>query len=253
MIKMLEREEEAFLFRIAQDSPCAGSRIEIHWRMAEFNPAFGYQFYRVSDACLMELNGKTAFLCGQPKRPEELEGFLAFAGIERLTSDGWSPAGWHASPMCVMRHQPEPEQQESSLPPGFDVHPSMWEVIDVLESTDGRIIPEEARNGFYSDVCSRRNYGFAVVAGVRENSRLVSTAGIYCSAPGYGYIACVETIKKARGKGYATALVQWLCRRQKGPVYLSCSEDLVPFYRRIGFKEQQGIGYVASRIGGGAG
>lgn len=69
-----------------------------------------------------------------------------------------------------------------------------------------------------------------------ENS---ATASVCALSPGFGVIASVATLPEHRGKGYASALVQWCVRRLmesgRQPVLMAGSEQVLPMYRRLGF------------------
>lgn len=128
----------------------------------------------------------------------------------------------------------------------IDPYPGINDVLEVLESTDGKMRPESARQAFYTDLNTRRNHRRALVCGVRENGRLVSTAGVYALAQGEAYIACVETVPPARGRGYATRLVQALAGTHRGQRRtLICERELQGFYEKMGFVPFGALGVIA--------
>ena len=237
MVRQIRPEEEAWLLTLAQNVLALGPRVEVDWRLKQQNPAMPYQFYAAGQAAVVEITGSHGVVLGKPEYSGELENFLEFSGVNRNSTDGWLPEGWDKKEMQCMVRQPVQQKPANQMPEGFDEFPTMREVLEVLESNEGRIVPQSARDGFYADVCARRNHGFATIVGLRQAGALVSTAGVYCTTSTQAYLACVETKRALQGKGYAKALVGWLCARfGHVPVTLLCEKDLTGFYNPLGFE-----------------
>lgn len=239
MIRAACVADEPVLLQIVRRVPCLGVRIEMDWRLLQLNRRLPYQFYMVGQTAVLEQSGNAAVLCGTPENPPELELFLQRTGIGRLTSGQWTPEGWRCTSHILMQWGgPQQEKPAPCMlpPPGLETAPGISEVLAVLESSDGRIVPQTARDGFAGDLAVRRNHGFALVCGVRKQGRLVSTAGIYAKTGEEAYIACVETVPEARGNGYATALVRYLCvQGAEKKTTLMCRPELESFYKKLNF------------------
>lgn len=237
MVCRIERNEWSKVQACIQFVPALGARIEVDWMLVGENRKLPYQFYFVGENAVLEVSGSNAMLCGEPGDEEELESFFAFTGITRLTSMGWKPKKWCGAESKILFRSPNKPRIADAEPKNLDSFPSMKDVLAVLESTDGRIVPETARDGFYADVCTRRNHGYADVVGIRKQGILVSTAGAYCITPAQAYIACVETIPTERKQGYAKSLVAYLCERYKNKcITLLCEQNIVTYYEKLGFE-----------------
>lgn len=235
MVRQLQLEEEPQLLAIARQVLALGPRVEVDWLLKKQNPAMPYLFYKAGQKAVVEISGNHGVVLGQPEYSGELENFLEFSGVNRISTDGWLPGGWMKKEMQCLVYSPQ-QGRLFTMPSGFDAFPTMEEVLEVLESNEGRIVPQTARDGFYADACARRNYNYATVVGLRQGGCLVSTAGIYCATPCQAYLACVETKRAMQGRGYAKALVGWLCAQYKDiPVSLLCEDKLVGFYKALGF------------------
>ncbi len=246
MVRQIQAEEEAWLLGLAQDVLALGPRVEVDWRLKQQNASMPYQFYYAGPKAVVEITGSHGVVLGRPDYPGELENFFEFAGVNRISTNGWVPEGWQKEKMECMVYYPA-KKEECTAPEGFDEFPTMREVLELLESNEGRIVPQSARDGFYADVCARRNHNFATVVGVRQAGVLASTAGIYCATSRQAYLACVETKREAQNKGYAKGLVRWLCARYSHvPVSLLCKRELADFYTQLGFVDSGQTVWFAS-------
>ena len=228
-------KDEARVLQLARQHPVVGALLEMHWRLQMENPRLPHLFY-VMDGAVLKLSGRRAALCGVPENQEELAAFLALQQVEELVSVDVCLPGWRlVAKDMVMRRAALPVAMPE-LPRGFDEAPDVKDVLAVLESETGPMRPDGAREGFLVDFMVRRNHGGAVVVGVWENETLASTAGAYAITQTEAYVACVETRKAFRGKGYAAALMGYLCAQFGArPMTLLCEDALVDFYRPFGF------------------
>ena len=91
---------------------------------------------------------------------------------------------------------------------------------------------------FYSELCSKRTRGKALVWALQQGSEMVCTVGAYALADGQAYMACGQTAEALRGKGIGGRLIAQMANElaTEGyrPVFL-CSPERVPFYTRLGF------------------
>lgn len=250
MISLATPQQAPRLLEICRRTPCVGPRVWVDFHIAADNPKMPYRFYLSPPGTLIELTGRGAVVCGNPASDEEVALFLKMSGAARLISDGWAPGGWHTS-RYEMLARPAGPFAEASPPAALDEAPRTEEVLAVLESSDGRIRPEDSRDGFAADLCARRNRGYAAVYGIREAGRLAATAGVYALSDTEAYLACVETVAPARGRGHAAALVGLLCQRFGGgrQMTLLCDESLSGFYTPFGFAPLGRQAVMASRPG----
>ena len=115
----------------------------------------------------------------------------------------------------------------------FDPEPPAGAVADVL-------FPDRParRDDFYSELCTKRNRGKAVVWALEQQGRIACTVGAYAMANGQAYMACGETVEPLRGKGIGGRLIVRLANSLSAqglwPLWL-CSPERVPFYTRLGF------------------
>ncbi len=58
---------------------------------------------------------------------------------------------------------------------------------------------------------------------------------VYVQCDGYQFISSVFTFPKFRRKGYGKRLLREVVRGVRQPTYLICTEELEPFYAKIGF------------------
>lgn len=250
MITRALPEDEERVLRLARQSPCCGTRLAADWHVHSENPRTAHEFFFAGEACVFSLNRAMALVAGQPEDSEELKVFLSFSGTRRVFSNAWAPQGWSKGEQVILHIPADGTDAENPTAvleqQNIDPYPGINDVLEVLESTDGKMRPESARQAFYADLNARRNHRRALVCGVREDGRLVSTAGVYAFAQGEAYIACVETVPPARGRGYATRLVQALAGAHRGQRRtLICERELQGFYEKMGFVPSGALGVIA--------
>ena len=127
----------------------------------------------------LELSGRTAWAAGHAN-PEELASFLAFCGCGSVILDEGvcpPPTGWHrAETLAVFglapgKMLPLPAVEDalwSSLT--LDVQPPAMTVAQALYPTD-----PARRDDAYSELCSKRSRGRAVVWALQQGGQTVCT------------------------------------------------------------------------------
>nr|WP_278251702.1 GNAT family N-acetyltransferase [Faecalibacterium sp. Marseille-Q4896] len=103
---------------------------------------------------------------------------------------------------------------------------------------------------FYSELCTKRTRGKALVWALRQGSETICTVGAYALANRQAYMACGQTARPLRGKGIGGRLIvqmaNELAAKGEHPVFL-CSPERVHFYTRLGFEKlAEYIRYVPS-------
>ena len=190
----------------------------------------------------LELSGSTAWLAGHAN-PDELAGFLNFCGCEAVVLDEAGcppPTGWHRAETLTVfglapgKMLPLPAVEDalwSSLT--LDAQPPAMTVAQALYPTD-----PARRDDAYSELCSKRSRGRAVVWALQQGGQTVCTVGAYAVANGQAYMACGQTAEPLRGKGIGGRLIvqmaNALAAEGKHPVFL-CAPERVHFYTRLGF------------------
>ena len=79
---------------------------------------------------------------------------------------------------------------------------------------------------------------------LKHNEEYAAIAGIFAQTEDQAYLASVVTAKKHRGRGCASYLTVSLAQEQAAAgkqVFLVCASELRPFYKRLGFVEEQKI------------
>lgn len=192
----------------------------------------------------LDVGGSTAWLTGHAN-PDELDSFLRFCSCEAVVLDeaecpsptGWKRAQTHFVFGLAPEHQlPEPAVDEAlwaSLT--FDPEPPAGSVAELLFADR-----PARRDDFYSELCTKRARGRAIVWALKQEESIVCTVGAYAVANGQAYMACGETAEPLRGRGVGGRLIVRLANdlSAKGwsPVFL-CSPERVHFYTRLGFEK----------------
>ena len=209
--------------------------------LALFGKSQPWRFY-AGPTLALELSGSAAWAAGHAN-PEELAGFLAFCGCESMILDEAEcppPAGWHKAETLTVfglapgRPLPLPEADEALWTQlTLDRQPPAMAVAQALYPTD-----PARRDDAYSELCSKRSRGRAVVWALQQGGQTVCTVGAYAVANGQAYMACGQTAEPLRGKGIGGRLIvqmaNALAAEGKHPVFL-CAPERVHFYTRLGF------------------
>ena len=207
--------------------------------LALFSKSQPWRFY-AGPTLALELSGSTVWAAGHAN-PEELASFLAFCGCESIILDENEcppPAGCKALPLPAA---------DETLWAGLtlDREPSAMDVARALYPAD-----TAKQEDFYSELCTKRTRGKALVWALRQGSETICTVGAYALANRQAYMACGQTAQPLRGKGIGGRLIvqmaNELAAKGEHPVFL-CSPERVHFYTRLGFEKlAEYIRYVPS-------
>lgn len=209
--------------------------------LALFGKSQPWRFY-AGPTLALELSGSMAWLAGHAN-PEELASFLAFCGCENAILDEAEcppPNGWQKAEMLTVfglapgRTLPLPAADEALWEQlAFDREPPALTVARALYPED-----TAKQEDFYSELCSKRARGKALVWALQQGSEMVCTVGAYALADGQAYMACGQTARPLRGKGIGGRLIVRMANELAAegyrPVFL-CSPERVHFYTRLGF------------------
>lgn len=187
----------------------------------------------------LDLGGQTAVALGHAN-PEELAGFLAFCGVEKLIADGPAPAGWErAEPLTLFGLAPG----RALALPGADE--TLWAGLRLnRDPSPGELAktlyPDAPawRDDFYSALCSKRSRGLARVWALEGEGKILCTVGAYALREGEAALACGMTAAPLRGKGIGGRLIAGAANALAAEgwrVSFLCREERVHFYTRLGF------------------
>ncbi len=211
--------------------------------LALFSKSQPWRFY-AGPTLALELSGSTAWPAGTQTR-KRWPAFLAFCGCESIILDENEcppPAGWcKAETLTVFglapgKALPLPAADET-LWAGLtlDREPSAMDVARALYPAD-----TAKQDDFYSELCTKRTRGKALVWALRQGSEMICTVGAYALANRQAYMACGQTAQPLRGKGIGGRLIvqmaNELAAKGEHPVFL-CSPERVHFYTRLGFEK----------------
>lgn len=195
--------------------------------------------FATSEGGLVQLRGDGALAAG-PADSEELAGFLAFAGVRALRSDGAVPEGWRAGePVCQL-----------ALTGSLPALPAP-QGVRLTEEPSPRLaallqpgLTGKEQDNFYADLCTRRNHGQgALVTAVEEGGGPLGCAALLLE-PGSrtGVLTAVAVAPAARDRGLGRWLVAELCRPYGGwRLLLECAPALTSFYGPLGFTQPNDI------------
>ena len=221
--------------------------------LALFSKSQPWRFY-AGPTLALELSGSTAWAAGHAN-PEELASFLAFCGCESIILDENEcppPTGWHKAEMLTVfglapgRALPLPAADEALWAQlALDREPAAMDVARALYPED-----TARQEDLYSELCTKRIRGRALVWTLEQGRKAVCTVGAYALANGQAYMACGQTESSLRGKGIGGRLIVQMANELSAegqcPVFL-CSPERVHFYTRLGFEKLgEYIRYVPS-------
>ena len=233
------KERRARFANACRGKPVLGATLPLD--LALFGKSQPWRFY-AGPTLALELSGSMAWLAGHAN-PEELASFLAFCGCENAILDEAEcppPNGWQKAEMLTVfglapgRTLPLPAADEALWGQlAFDREPPAMAVARALYPAD-----TARQEDFYSELCSKRTRGKALVWALQQGSEMVCTVGAYALANGQAYMACGQTARPLRGKGIGGRLIvrmaNELATEGYRPVFL-CSPERVHFYTRLGF------------------
>ena len=221
--------------------------------LALFGKSQPWRFY-AGPTLALEISGSTVWAAGRAN-PEELASFLAFCGCESIILDENEcppPTGWHKAEMLTVfglapgKALPLPAADEALWAQlALDREPAAMDVARALYPADAA-----RQEDFYSELCTKRIRGRALVWTLRQCREAVCTVGAYALANGQAYMACGQTESSLRGKGIGGRLIVQMANELSAegqrPVFL-CSPERVHFYTRLGFEKlAEYIRYVPS-------
>ena len=210
---------------------------------ALFRKSQPWRFY-AGPTLALELSGSTAWLAGHAN-PAELASFLSFCGCESAILDETvcpPPDGWRKAETLTVFALP----QAGPLPlPAVDE--ALWTQLTLCREASAARVAEALypagftrQADFYSELCTKRTRGKALVWALRQRSETICTVGAYTLANRQAYMACGQTAQPLRGKGIGGRLIvqmaNELAAKGEHPVFL-CSPERVHFYTRLGFEK----------------
>ena len=232
--------------RVRFEKACRGKLVfdaSLPLDLALFGKSQPWRFYAAPTLALA-LSGSTAWAAGHAN-PEELAGFLNFCGCESIILDEREcvpPTGWQrAETLTVFGLAPG-----SALPlPAADA--VLWPQLTLDREPSAMAVaralyPSDAakRDDVYSELCTKRTRGRAMIWTLEQEGGIVCTVGAYAIANGQAYMACGQTAEALRGKGIGGRLIVQMANELAAeglhPVFL-CSPERVHFYTRLGFEK----------------
>ena len=179
MIAQVNTEERRARFANAcRGKPVLGATLPLD--LALFGKSQPWRFY-AGPTLALELSGSMAWLAGHAN-PEELASFLAFCGCESVILDEAEclpPNGWQKAEMLTVfglapgRTLPLPAADEALWGQlAFDREPPALTVARALYPAD-----TARQEDFYSELCSKRARGKALVWALQQGSEMVCTVG----------------------------------------------------------------------------
>ena len=172
--------------------------------------------FAASEGGLVQLRGDGALAAG-PADSEELAGFLAFAGVRALRSDGAMPAGWQAGePVCQLAMTGSLPVLSAPRGARLTEEPSPRLAALLQPGLTG-----EEQDNFYADLCTRRNHGLgALVTAVEEGGGPLGCAALLLE-PGTrtGVLTAVAVAPAARGRRSEERRVGKECRSRWSPYH----------------------------------
>ncbi len=191
------------------------------------------RFYTSENAVICVQDGD-AVLCvtGESCDFDELAEFFTFCGVgEIFCSEDTGKRlgkliGYKAQPVNVMRFAGEPVSAE------MEASPPLQEVFGVIQQAF--LLPDAAYEPWYLDMSHKIRHG------VSKAYRLDgSVAIVQYHQNGEALLSQVATLPAERGKGNAAKLIKAVCAEYVGSaVKIICTDELIPFYRKIGFVEE---------------
>ena len=186
----------------------------------------------------LDIGGRTAWAAGHAN-PEELASFLNFCGCRAVILDEAEcppPVGWQKT--CDH---------------------TLWDSLTFVEDPASGPVAENLfpdrparRDDFYSELCTKRSRGKALVWTLEQGGNIVCTVGAYALCNGQAYMACGQTAEALRGQRVGGRLIvqmaNALSAQGNQPVFL-CSPERVHFYTQLGFHPLGTLARYESPIG----
>lgn len=69
-----------------------------------------------------------------------------------------------------------------------------------------------------------------------EDGRTIGIGQVKSHGDGSRELASIAVVPEQQHRGIASTIIRALLERETGPLYLTCRDELVPFYNRFGFR-----------------
>lgn len=205
---------------------------KIKFEYENFGFCHNSAFYLLNDKCLMAKGENLSV--GGDLSPEEIESvkiFCRFTGLKTIESR--------------QGQLPLPVSESLTVMEAFSAVTGVKAVAQVCKNKNiydfagfcSENFPGIDRDFVYPYFILPINRGTGNLYTINENNKILSGAFVadYC---GYGYISFVSTAARARGNGCAGTIIKTiLADLQNKPARLVCRNELVNFYKNLGFKK----------------
>lgn len=244
MIRRIEEVNRAQFLSAVRGRPYFGDVLPVHLAVFGTNHAL-MRFFFAEPAAAIQLRGQSALLCGRYDA-DEAGMFLRMQGIRRVSvaADSLPPAGFRCGETLyelILTNAPHILSAPLLPQLTLDRAPPPSEVTAFLMHGEKEF---GAQENFYSELCTKLNRGAAEIWAVRQDGRIIATAGAYALSPSAAYLAGVETAPELRGRGAGGWLVGTLAARfaESGRrVALTCAKSRLRFYERLGFAQEDTV------------
>ena len=207
----------------------------------------------------LDIGGRTAWAAGHAN-PEELASFLNFCGCRAVILDEAEcppPVGWQKT--CDHTIFGLAAGEQLPLPAQTEAQKALWDSLTFVEDPASGPVAENLfpdrparRDDFYSELCTKRSRGKALVWTLEQGGNIVCTVGAYALCNGQAYMACGQTAEALRGQRVGGRLIvqmaNALSAQGNQPVFL-CSPERVHFYTQLGFHPLGTLARYESPIG----
>ena len=206
----------------------------------------------------LDIGGRTAWAAGHAN-PEELASFLNFCGCRAVILDEAEcppPVGWQKT--CDHTIFGLAAGEQLPLPAQTEAQKALWDSLTFVEDPASGPVAENLfpdrparRDDFYSELCTKRSRGKALVWTLEQGGNIVCTVGAYALCNGQAYMACGQTAEALRGQRVGGRLIvqmaNALSAQGNQPVF--CSPERVHFYTQLGFHPLGTLARYESPIG----
>ena len=207
----------------------------------------------------LDIGGRTAWAAGHAN-PEELASFLNFCGCRAVILDEAEcppPVGWQKT--CDHTIFGLAAGEQLPLPAQTEAQKALWDSLTFVEDPASGPVAENLfpdrparRDDFYSELCTKRSRGKALVCTLEQGGNIVCTVGAYALGNGQAYMACGQTAEALRGQRVGGRLIVQMANALSAqgdqPVFL-CSPERVHFYTQLGFHPLGTLARYESPIG----
>ena len=162
----------------------------------------------------LDIGGRTAWAAGHAN-PEELASFLNFCGCRAVILDEAEcppPVGWQKT--CDHTIFGLAAGEQLPLPAQTEAQKALWDSLTFVEDPASGPVAENLfpdrparRDDFYSELCTKRSRGKALVWTLEQGGNIVCTVGAYALCNGQAYMACGQTAEALRGQRVGGRLI----------------------------------------------